>query len=527
MTQPRLSGAWLFAIYTACIAATLSPLLWASVPPLVDFPNHLARAWILTHAASIPELAANYTVNWRILPDMAMDGVMLALSQVMPVQTAGRVFVALTLLLLIGGTAALHRVLHGRIGLWPLACLLAVYNTALFWGFVSCLFSVGFALWVFAFWVAARTWHMALRVVLFAPLAVLLLLGHLFAFGLYGLLVASFELGGLIALRRLAICPLLRAAALGLQFAPALVLWYLSLAHGGPTHTEYGNPLTKLIALRTPFTFGHGPSPLDGLTWLFSVLTLLFAASRRFLAVSPVMRVPLIVLGIAAVLMPNWLSGAWAADLRLPAVLPFLLAASTTPREVPARLRRPLVLAAIALLGLRVWSVSVAFADYDAWFSEFRAASRVIAPGARLLVVEPALTDPHLPLPGLPPFVGRTQTLAFLHMPALAVIDRAAVFPYLFTDWTTIAVTPRNAAISQPQGMAMTPDILSQSADPATAGQFESRVNQLGQRPYWLHWPADFDYVFWMSWHPDAEPVPPQFELLTTGSYFRIFKIKR
>src|ERR1700757_554005 len=107
------------AVYLTLVAFTLSPLLWVRVPPLVDLPSHLARMWILVHGAEIPPLASNYAVHWRMLPDMAMDLIVPVLSMLMPVEEAGRVFIALTMLALIGGTAALHRAIHGRIGLWP------------------------------------------------------------------------------------------------------------------------------------------------------------------------------------------------------------------------------------------------------------------------------------------------------------------------------------------------------------------------------------------------------------------------
>src|SRR5215469_7817150 len=76
------------------VAATLLPLCWTTVPPLVDYPNHLARMWILAHASEIPELARNYAVHWRILPDLSMDLVVSALSLIVPVEQAGRAFIA-------------------------------------------------------------------------------------------------------------------------------------------------------------------------------------------------------------------------------------------------------------------------------------------------------------------------------------------------------------------------------------------------------------------------------------------------
>ena len=58
-----------------------TPLLWAAVPALVDYPDHLARIWIITHTHDIPALAANYSVHWRVLPNLALDIVASALAQ--------------------------------------------------------------------------------------------------------------------------------------------------------------------------------------------------------------------------------------------------------------------------------------------------------------------------------------------------------------------------------------------------------------------------------------------------------------
>src|SRR4051812_9616582 len=60
---------WQIALYAALWMALLAPLLFVTVPPLVDYPNHLARMWILVQRGSIAELGRNYILHWRILPD--------------------------------------------------------------------------------------------------------------------------------------------------------------------------------------------------------------------------------------------------------------------------------------------------------------------------------------------------------------------------------------------------------------------------------------------------------------------------
>src|SRR5258708_37376519 len=118
-----------------------------------------------------------------------------ALARIMPLETAGRLFIALTLLSLVGGTMALHRALHGRLGVWPLCSLLFLYNSALFWGLLNSLFGTGMFLLTFAGWIASASWRPAPRIAVFGALASLLLVIHLFAFGPYPLPLRPYALG--------------------------------------------------------------------------------------------------------------------------------------------------------------------------------------------------------------------------------------------------------------------------------------------------------------------------------------------
>ena len=318
-----------FTLWAVCGVVTLSPLLWVRIPPLVDYPNHLARMWILVHGAEIPELAASYAVHWRILPDLAMDLVVSALSWVMPVEQAGRAFVALTMLALVAGTLTLHRVLHRRLEAWPICSVLFVYNAALYWGFLNCLFATGIYLFAFSGWIATRHWRWGPRILTFSAVASLLLILHLFAFGLYGLSVGSYELASRITGRRLTLRSLAEWCKILLQFVPGVMLWYASLAHSGSTATSYGDPIFKLYALISPFTFGVQPTALDLLIGLVGILFLAFAIITGSLKIAREMRVPLVVITLLLLVVPHRVSGAAFADIRLPVALVFVLIAST------------------------------------------------------------------------------------------------------------------------------------------------------------------------------------------------------
>jgi hypothetical protein len=56
--------------------------------------------------------------------------------------------------------------------------------------------------------------------------------------------------------------------------------------------------------------------------------------------------------------------------------------------------------AAAIVLGLRIWTVSQAWLDYERWLAELSA--KVITPGARLLAVQAPLPEQRQPLPEIP-----------------------------------------------------------------------------------------------------------------------------
>lgn len=510
------------------IAVALSPLLWASVPPLVDYPNHLARMWILFQDGRIPELASNYLVQWRLLPNLAIDFAIPALAQIMPLELAGRVFIALTLLGLVAGTATLHYALYGRLSLWPMCALLFIYNTALFWGFLNFLFGLAMFLLSFSAWIATARWPIGPRLIAFAIVASTLLVLHLFAFGMYGLSVMSYELGRRIDARRLSFSTLASWCALGVQFIPALLLWAASVKNGGPNLISYGSVVEKLLAAVAPVTFGVAPVLLDFLLLILCIAFLLLSLRDRFLKLAPDMRLPLATMMVVAVLMPNWLSGSWNADIRLPIALPFVIIAST--RLEPARRRTIAVfaVAAVAFFGARIWSVSESWRDHDRHFAEFRAASRVITPGARLLIVqERPASETAMEIDGVPPAFARRWEQTFWHMPALAVIDRAAFIPYMFTGWAAIQPNPRNDGLFQTVAIPLTTDMLMKSAAPDLPPSFDSVPSLLGELPYFGGWPNNFDYVLRVDFDHAPDLDLTSLRLAARGSFFQIYRVIR
>jgi hypothetical protein len=56
-----------------------------------------------------------YEVHWALLPNLAMDLIVPGLTHFIPTETAGKIFITVTLLLLYTGTIMLHYALHGHV----------------------------------------------------------------------------------------------------------------------------------------------------------------------------------------------------------------------------------------------------------------------------------------------------------------------------------------------------------------------------------------------------------------------------
>ena len=51
----------------------LVPVLLVEVPPILDYPNHLARCYVLAFGGTDPILQQMVTANWRLIPNLAVD----------------------------------------------------------------------------------------------------------------------------------------------------------------------------------------------------------------------------------------------------------------------------------------------------------------------------------------------------------------------------------------------------------------------------------------------------------------------
>jgi hypothetical protein len=465
------------ALELGVISAILAlPFLMLRDAPLFDLPSHAARQHILYDPA-IAIAGQHYEVVWRVLPNLALDLFVGAFRYVMPIDWAIRLFLACTAVQLFLGTVALNRSLFGRDARFGRYAALLALNGPFLAGLINFSFGVGLGLWTLALALSLRRFWP--RFVICGLLGIAILLCHLFAFALFGLVLGSHALGRALATpgtpgRRIA--NLVRGTAplaLPLLFHFALVprnvddnlamTWF-------PVHK-----LFWLVALFSPYDLDLDAAGLG-------LLVLFLWAHRRGLAFAREMTLPMVALGAAYLCLPDQIGQATWIDGRVPAVFALVGAASLDWRQGWDS-RLPDMLVGTAFAALMVFTVR----EWWSWqpvYAEYREALAMIEPGARLL---PVNTHPTDLLPGEHPPVA--------HMDALAVTERGAFIPDIFADLPHELIRYTEADEKLHRSFTAAPD------------------------------PADYDYVLIVN--PDPAHSPAGLQEVRRGTGFVLERVIR
>jgi hypothetical protein len=174
-------------------AMLLAPIWIVAFPPLLDYPNHLARAFVLAHLNdsnfSFPQF---YRADWGAYPYLGMDASLAVLGRLLPIETAGRVYLSLCVLALPAAAWFFLRQAQPDAEAASLWSLLIAYNVFFLEGFLNFDLSlaVGFlALGLWLRWLArpgTGRWIAALLAF------TALYFTHLLGFGIAGLIVAAY-----------------------------------------------------------------------------------------------------------------------------------------------------------------------------------------------------------------------------------------------------------------------------------------------------------------------------------------------
>lgn len=367
------------ALTTALLLVALSPLLVVETPAMVDYVNHLARMELL--AAGGPHPA--YEVVWRLYPNLAMDLVVPALAQVVPVAIAGKLFLALSQLLMVGGAAAIEWAVKRQHGLSGLGALLVLYSLPFAWGLMNFMFGLGIALWGVALWIGLRDRNGWLRWAVHALVVVMIFLAHFFALGIYGLSI------GLIELSRLAGRPLdlKRLVGLAAFMASPVVMLLAAMgstggAIGGDTiDWDFGLKLLWPLSFLNIYDAGLAMLTLAALVALLATLTL---TGRLTLSPAGVW----VAAGLAALYLalPRRLFDVAYVDVRLIAAAALILPAFMSLRPLAGPWRHVPLIVAVGIILANDAGVARAWLDHRQDFQEIRASFSHLRPDTAVLI---------------------------------------------------------------------------------------------------------------------------------------------
>ncbi len=183
------------ALFFLSLLSLLVPFIFIAEPPLLDYPNHLARTFILAHLDDPAfRFSEFYRADWKPYPFVLWDILMVALQQTFPVEPAGKVLVMMiTVLLPIAVAWFLLQANRTEIKLTVLACTLTYYAMFL-WGFIAFQLSVGLSFLMIGTWLWYRREPSIWRATLFLTLTYLTYLAHLLGFACAALILVLYEL---------------------------------------------------------------------------------------------------------------------------------------------------------------------------------------------------------------------------------------------------------------------------------------------------------------------------------------------
>jgi hypothetical protein len=484
----------------------LLPFALVDVPPVLDYPNHLARMFVLAHPGD-PILSRFYAPHWAVLPNLGFDVIGVVLLKVLPVHVSGRVLLAMSLLAPPLGVMAYSRAAFGRITGWALASSVAAFNGVFFLGFMNFLLSLGLGFAAAGLWLVLRRRGWTAAVIAGALSAALLFFCHIFGVLLFALLIGCAELENLWRTRKaLNGSEIVRAAAaLVVTLAPALILYRLSPLSGASDAYGQWEYWRKGWELFTPFMSYSKPLTLLTGALLFGFLIMSLRGARF----APGAKLALAVLALLFLAAPDNFKGGTFLDVRLALMLGLLLFAGIAPAP---RWVLGAGIALVALVALRSLSVAMVWNQHNHDLADLRAAIAQVPAGAKVLALQGPQGDA---ADRLIPDLYRLDS----HLPALLLIERRAFWPLLFADASQqpLIVRPPYDRIAQPLG--------GDTADWALLQQPLSAAT-LAKTPYLKNWRGDFDDVLLIDPPEPIAPVPGLVPLYA-GRYARLWRITR
>jgi hypothetical protein len=519
--------AWWWWIGVVLLFAALGvPLLAAQVPPLTDYPNHLARCYVLAFMGSDPLLSRMFSAHWQIIPNIAIDLILPPLMHVFLPFTAGRIVLSLCLFAPVSGAIALSYAYFGRRSFWQLTPGFAAFNALFLMGFMNFEIGIGMAMWAAAAWIYYRDRRPWLAIASGMIIAPAVFFFHLMGCFFYALLVGCYELfailDGGVRERGGLINSVKRAGLVVIPFLAPAYLYLLSPLDKVSSAPEWASYSRKAWSVLVPFLDYSVPLSLLVIAPVIAFLAYCVLTGR--VDVSRPGLLAAAILAVAYVVLPTSMKRLWWVDTRMIAMLGFLIFAVFLPRGLSSRQQTAsalmvglLLMAKIALITM-VWNHSQ---------RDVRDVQQVIArvePGSRVLDTYVTRDDNRVWYAAMPlwrriPHLNPT----FWHLGSLVLLDRRAFWPSIFATDNQQPIRARPPYL----------DALGTGAAPPSyqlLGSLKMTANEAERFPFLPNWEQKFDYVLLLNAEGagNLEQISPEkLELLDHRGIAVLFRVRK
>jgi hypothetical protein len=423
-------------------AVLLAPLLITDVPPILDYPNHLARLVLLAAGPDDKVLGPIFTPDWKIIPNLAGDVIGLLLLHLLPVHVAGSCLLGGVLLLNLAGVITLHRAYFRRRSFWPLGSCLVAYNSTFLLGFLNWQIGSGLAMLSAACWITWRERRPVATIAGAIAASIGLFFCHLMGLVFFLVLIGSAELRAMRSVRGM----LIRCAGILAVMAAPIVLAMLSPLSSAEVAAHWPRMDVKVVNAASPFI--NYVFPLDMFSAGVVVGGIALGLGSGRLVPAPQAVAAAVVLPAAYFVLPFDLMSASFLDMRAAVMFGFLLFAAMNPRRgrsdagispiVPvsdAWVGRFAAVGCVALFGVRMAVVAEVWTGHRHDLAELRAVIAGVPAGAKVYVTNvPQQEAPAYWVGGPRSRLLSNGLRADYHLPALLLIERGAFWPGLFAN---------------------------------------------------------------------------------------------
>lgn len=428
--------------YLVLLTLAQLPIWLNDFVPLQDYPNHLARMYILMNWQGDPFLQEYYRLNWAILPNLAMDIIVPILAKFLGLEWAGKSMIVLTLFALTSGCIFLNYALFNKISYWSLTSFIILFNQAFIKGFLNFLFGIGLALWCIGLWIILKKYKARLRVLIFSILSTLLFICHLYALGFYAVVVFFYEFSFLIKRRdNFHVSNFKEILILSSSLLLPGVLYFLSPTSAGEVVLNYTPLLTKLKYIKMKISDNYNPL-LDWVTVAFLILIPGWGLWRKKLKFSKSMTLSIAALVAIYFCIPGNIATSKNSDWRI--LIPLFFSIFSSLQFRSDRLFNAVV--SVLFTFIFLVHVSLMNLNFNAVQSEYReihTAINFVDKGSRIFPARGSLNY--------------YENLPFMHAPTYAVIQKSSFIPSLFAfeSQQPVQFSPDYLNLAQATGQAV------------------------------------------------------------------------